>query len=198
MSLQRHTHAPSFPLEALALESYPTGISALTGWLQTLPPLPVRSDRARLGETLRARIRLEEAMARAYRHAQRAVVDHGTWREGPSLQALQRLEMEEQSHARRLRETCADLGVPSDGVPRLASPLLVAVLGVERLLERSLLVGLQALALAEVAEGTGWGALASEIKEAGLGELADELGALASSEREHLSCLQRWVAHAPA
>lgn len=177
--------------------SYPVGVSELTGWLKTLPPPPVRSDRAHLGECLRARIRSEELLARCYEAAQRALLDEGGWAGGPSLHLLQRMENEVLLHARELREACADLGEPSDQLPR---PREVGPLGLVRVIAlfgSSLRLGLEGLALAELSAKTGWLKLSHALAQQGLEDLASDLERLPAENASRLGVLRRWIALAP-
>lgn len=185
--------------EELSGTPLPVGVNELMAWLRTLPSPILRTERGRLGEVLRLRVRAEEQMARVYA-ATAELAASGSWRGGPTRAELDGLAVEEKRHASHLRELCRELGLPVNEIRRtevLLQSALRELLDMSGRKGASLERCLEALALAELADEAGWASLINDIREAELEAHLPALQTIRRAEGDHLILLQRWLQNAP-
>jgi rubrerythrin len=123
----------------------------------------------------------------------------GGFRGGPSRRDLERIMREEHAHFALLRDAMERLGgdptavTPSADVQATASQGIAAVIVDPR---TTLVEGLEAILIAELADNDCWDALIALADGAGEAELVNRFSAARDHEREHLANVRAWLAAA--
>jgi rubrerythrin len=122
---------------------------------------------------------------------------YGSFSGGPTRADLDRILAEEHRHFELLRAALARLGgdptavTPSANLHGTASKGIGAVLVDPR---TSLLDGLEAILIAELADGEGWDTLLGLAQEAGEEELGGEFEEARRNEADHVQKVRSWIA----
>lgn len=169
-----------------------------SGPIGTMPRDPhVSRDLLLLLDLLGARLAFERTGVRLY---EALVAKHDAFRgftTGPERRDLVQLRDEEHAHVRLLDGIIAELGGDPTAVTPCANRELVASRGIADVLldpRTSLLDGLEAIAIAELADHEQWVGLVELARDQRRDDLVRAFVAAQSTEDEHLSKIRSWVA----
>jgi rubrerythrin len=149
----------------------------------------------RLGE----RLAFERTGTRLYEALLSKHEAYGSFEAGPTRDDLERILAEEHRHFGLLRAAVARLGGDPTAVTPSANLHATASKGIGDVLvdpRTSLLDGLEAILLAELADGEGWDTLLGLTREAGEREMTSEFEKARAAEEEHLRSVRAWIAAA--
>jgi rubrerythrin len=165
---------------------YPTG---------TMPD--VDRDVVLLIDLLGARLAFERGGVRFYEALIAKVDAYGSFDRGPSRRDLEQIRDEEHRHMLMLDRILHDLGADPTAVTPCANREVVTSRGIGDVLldpRTSLLDGLEAIIIAELADHEQWMALVDTARDLGRENLARIFMASQATEEEHLSKVRRWIA----
>lgn len=164
----------------------------------TMPPLG-RAARLLLPlfDLLGARLACERTATRAYEALAAKHEAYGGFADGPSLAELRELREDELVHARMLHALIAELGGDPTALTPRADLQLVGTRGVIEVIvdpRTSLLDGLEAIVIVELADHEEWLGLLDLARELGREDLVPTFQTSQLTEELHLSKLRRWIA----
>jgi hypothetical protein len=116
---------------------------------------------------------------------------------GPSRAELERIRNEEYAHFLLLRQAAESLGADPTAVTPSADVQAVASVGLLQVLtdpRTTLLAGLDAILIAELADNDSWECLIELARHAGQDHLAESFIGALRDEVEHLENVRRWLA----
>ncbi len=150
-----------------------------------------------LVDKLGARLAFERTGTRLYEALLTKLDLLGSFDGGPTRENLEDILNEEYRHFRMLKTQIERLGAdptamtPSADVEGVASQGIVALISDPR---TTLLQGLEAILIAELADGDGWRGLIELSEQASKPELTRECRAAEVNELRHIVSVRRWVA----
>lgn len=156
----------------------------------------VRKKPNLLLDKLAERCAFERSGTRLYEGIIAKLEARGTFDGGPSLEQLQHLRGEELAHFKLLARAIEDMGAdptamtPCADVTAVASSGLVQVIADPR---TTLAQALQAILIAELADGDGWQMLIELCEDAGEDELAEQFEEALREENQHLALVRAWL-----
>jgi len=164
----------------------------------TMPPLP-RTSRALLPlfDLLGARLAFERMSTRLYDALISKLDAYGSFDDGPDRGALEHLRDEELTHMRMLQRTIGELGGDPTVVTPCANLQELASRGIGDVVvdpRTSLLDGLEAIIVAELADHEEWIGLIDLARDLGKTDLMHTFQSAQLTEEEHLSKVRRWIA----
>jgi rubrerythrin len=163
----------------------------------TMPPLP-RSQRALLPlfDLLGARLAYERSGSRLYDALISKLDAYGSYNGGPDRHDLEQLRDEELAHMRMLEHIIGELGGDPTAVTPCANLQLTASRGLVDVLtdpRTSLVDGLDAIIVAELADHEEWIGLIEMARELDKSDLVHSFQSAQLTEEEHLSKVRRWL-----
>lgn len=154
------------------------------------------TDTTQLLDLLDARLHSEETGVRLYDALIDKLDREGEWPDGPTRAELIEIRDHEREHVRMLTELVGDLG----GDPALVTPAAqreaIVIQGVVNLIDdpsTSLLDGLEAMVIAELADHEQWVCLVELARELGRDDLARSFLTAQAIEHRHLSQMRAWI-----
>jgi rubrerythrin len=157
----------------------------------------VDRDVALLIDLLGARLAFERGGVRFYEALIGKVDAYGQFERGPSRRDLEQIRDEEHRHVVMLDRILHDLGADPTTLTPCANREVVASRGIGDVLldpRTSLLDGLEAIVIAELADHEQWMALVDTARDLRRENLARIFMANQATEEEHLSKVRRWIA----
>jgi len=163
----------------------------------TMPPLGrVARELVPLFDLLGARLAFERAGTRAYEALAAKHEAYGGFADGPSLDDLRQLREEELVHARMLHALLTELGGDPTALTPRADLQLVGSRGIIEVIvdpRTSLLDGLEAIVIAELADHEEWIGLIELARELDRDDLVHTFQTAQLTEELHLSKIRRWI-----
>ncbi len=147
-------------------------------------------------DKLAERCAFERTGTRLYEGVIAKLEARGTFQGGPSREQLVHIHGEELAHFKMLAKTIEELGAdptamtPCADVTSVASSGLVQVIADPR---TTLAQALQAILIAELADGDGWQMLIELCEDAGEDDLAEQFEDALREETEHLAMVRSWL-----
>lgn len=150
-----------------------------------------------LVDKLGARLAFERTGTRLYEALITKLDMLGSFDGGPTRENLETILNEEYRHFRMLKTEMEQLGAdptamtPSADLEGVASQGIVALISDPR---TTLLQGLEAILIAELADGDGWRALVELSEQASKPDLSRKCTTAEADELRHIASVRRWVA----
>jgi rubrerythrin len=186
---------------AYATESEPVGHVppplGLGNRVRTMARSLMGSHPGQFMDKLGERLAFERTGTRLYEALVSKHEAYGSFTGGPTRAELEHIRAEEHRHFEILRAATARLGGDPTAVTPSANLHATASMGIGDVLvdpRTSLLDGLEAILLAELADAEGWDTLLELARDAGERELASQFEAARAAEGEHVEKVRGWIA----
>lgn len=156
----------------------------------------VDSDLVLLLDLLGARLAFERGGVRFYDALLAKIDAYGSFDRGPSRYDLEQIREEEHRHMVMIERVIGDLGADPTVFTPCANREVVSSRGIGDVLldpRTSLLDGLEAIVIAELADHEQWMALVDTARDLHRENLARIFIACQATEEEHLSKVRRWI-----
>ena len=121
---------------------------------------------------------------------------YGTWKGGPSREALEEHRLEELAHFEMIREAIVQLGADPTVMTPSADLQAVASMGILQVItdpRTDLFECLDVMLIAELADNDAWEMLAQLARDLGQDRLAEDFHGALLDERRHLMHVREWV-----
>lgn len=167
----------------------------------SMPPLPDKTSGEMIVfmDKMGARLAFERTGVRAYDALLAKLQAYGSFDGGPSQGELERIRDDEYTHFAALRDIVERMGgdptavTPSANLQGVVGSGAVAAIVDPR---TSLVAGLEAVLVLELADNEGWETLIELARHGGHDDLAEQFSRALQDEEEHLESVRRWLAAA--